>query len=237
MNLLMERSFVIFGVAHSLAMLVTLLLAVGLTRYARAHKCPDNYRLLRFVMGGLLVLAVLLDPVLTLVRYGVGAYGWGMVKDNSLPFFLCDVVALLLAWALFTKSQRLAEIGYLWGLAGTVQGLIMPTLWFGPKTWEFYAFFLEHGGVPIAAVFLVWGMRIIPEKGAFRRAVIWSVSYVGIVMLLNVAMGENYGFLNGKPDAETFFDYMGPWPYYLVTLHVVAFALYGLLLWIAPKRA
>lgn len=232
----MQPDFQLFGTAHNLAMLTTLIIAIVVTSYARSGPDERSLKHLRYAMGILLLVAVALDPVLTLVRYGVGEHGWSLVKDNSLPFYLCDVVAIFLAIALFTKKQRFAEIGYLWGLAGTLQGLIMPTLWFDWREIEFYIFFLEHGGVPIAAVFLVWGMGIIPEKGAFLRAVWWSLGYVAVVMSINFLIGENYGFLNGKPDAETFFDYMGPWPYYLITLHAVAFTLYGILLWIAPKK-
>lgn len=236
MNILMERSFQAFALPHNLAMLVTLVVAIAVTMYARSG--PDEKRLfqVRLIMGSLLLLAVALDPILTLVRYGLTDEGWELLLDNSLPFYLCDVVSIFLALALFTKSQRLAEIGYLWGLAGTVQGLVMPTLWFDYKEIEFYVFFLQHGGAPIAAVFLVWGMGILPEKGAFRRSVYWSLGYIAVVMSINGVIGKNYGFLNDKPAVETFFDYMGPWPFYLITLQLVAYTLYALLLRIAPKK-
>ena len=236
MFVFLQRDFQIFGLPHNFMMVLTFVTAVVLVRYARGNPDEKVLRRVRYLMGILLLVAVALDPILSLKRYGLGAHGWEVVKDNSLPFYLCDVVAIILAIALFTKSQRLAEIGYLWGLAGTLQGLIMPTLWFDWREIEFYIFFLEHGGVPIAAIFLVWGLGIVPEKGAFRRAVWWSLGYVAVVMTINVIIGENYGFLNRKPDAETFFDYMGPWPYYLITLHVVAFLLYAILLKIAPGR-
>ena len=72
-------------------------------------------------------------------------------------------------------------------------------------------------------------------KGAFKRALYWSWGYMAIVMSLNLILGQNYGFLNGIPEVRTLFDYMGPYPYYLITLQVVAFSLYYILLKIAPK--
>ncbi len=164
------------------------------------------------------------------------AQGWGLVVENSLPLYLCDVVSIFLAFALITKNQRLAEIGYLWGLAGTVQGLVTPTLWFDWTHIEFHVFFLQHGGVPVAAVFIVWGLRIIPEKGAFKRSVIWSLGYMAVIMSLNWMIGQNYGFLNRLPEVETLFDHMGPWPYYLITLQVIAYTLYAILLAITPRN-
>ena len=236
MNVLMERPFQAFAMPHNMAMVVTVMIAAILTAYARSGPGEKPLRVIRYTMGVLLLVAVALDPVLTFVRYGVGEHGREVVMDNSLPFYLCDVVSIFLACALFTKNQRLAEIGYLWGLAGTVQGLVMPTLWFDHGEVEFYIFFLQHGGAPVAAVFLVWGLGIVPQKGAFRRAVFWSLGYIAIVMFINRIIDENYGFLNGKPSAGTFFDYMGPWPYYLITLQLVAYTLYLFLLKIAPKK-
>lgn len=236
MEMLLDRPFQPFATPHNVAMLVTLVTAILVTRYARS--CPDEgcLKRLRYIMGSLLLIAVALDPILSLRRYGVGDHGWEVVMDNSLPFYLCDVVSIFLALALFTKNQRLAEIGYLWGLAGTMQGLLMPTLWFDHKEIEFYIFFLQHGGAPVAAIFLIWGLGIVPEKGALKRAVFWSLGYIAIVMSINVLIDENYGFLNGKPDADTFFDYMGPWPFYLITLQLIAYSLYAILLVIAPKK-
>jgi len=236
MFIFLQRDFQPFGLPHNLMMLATVITAGVLIWYARGNPDERILKRIRYTMGTLLLIAVALDPILSLKRYGVGAHGWEVVVDNSLPFYLCDVVSIFLAIALFTKSQRLAEIGYLWGLAGTLQGLIMPTLWFDWREIEFYIFFLEHSGAPIAAVFLVWGLGIIPQKGAFRRAIYWSLGYVAVVMTINFIIGENYGFLNGKPDAETFFDYMGPWPFYLITLQGVAYTLYAILLAIAPKE-
>ena len=236
MDLLMEGSFQAFGVAHHLAMLTTLIVAVVLTAYARGGPDEGNLKVIRYVLGALLLISVALDPVLTLVRYGVEELGREMVVNDSLPFYLCDVVAIVLAFALFTKNQRLVEIGYLWAIAGTLQGLIMPTLWFDHGELEFYIFFLQHGGGPVAAIFLVWGLGIVPAQGAMRRAIYWSLGYIVVVMFINWIIGANYGFLNRKPAGGTLFDHMGPWPHYLVTLQVIAYALYFFLLKIAPRK-
>ena len=235
MSILLQRPFETFAPPHLLALLTTVVLTIVLTRFARKTTNEKLLKQVRYGMGALLLLAVALDPVLTLVRYGWGEGGFAMVMDNSLPFYLCDVVSIFLAIALFTGNQRLAEIGFLWGLAGTVQGLLMPTLWFDHHELEFYVFFLQHGGAPLAAVFIVWGLGITPQKGAFKRSVMWSVGYIATIMTINVLIGENYGFLNDKPKVPTFFDHMGPWPFYLITLQVLAYSMYGILLAIAPS--
>jgi hypothetical integral membrane protein (TIGR02206 family) len=235
--LLSQPEFKLFGIAHCIAMLVTLSLAIGLTRYAKSKPDEKILKRLRYTVAILLVTAVALDPILTLRRYGMGEFGWGLVVDSSLPLYLCDIVSVFLAYALVTKSQRVTEIGYLWGCAGTIQGLITPTLCFDWRSIEFYIFFLQHGGVPVAAVFLVWGLKVVPEKGAWVRALYWSWGYMAIVMTINWMIGKNYGFLNGLPEVHTLFAYMGPYPFCLITLQAVAFILYFILLKIAPTKA
>ena len=227
--------FQIFGVSHLLVIFMVVVLGYALPYWMRNETSELKKIRVRYVFGGLLIFSVLMDPVIILNRWGLGETGWRLLWSSTLPLYLCDIVSLIAAYALFTKNPRATEITYCWGLAGTTQGLLTPTLSYDWNTIDYYNFFLQHGGVPIAAILLVWGMRILPEKGAFKRVVLWSWLYMVIVMLVNVLIGENYGFLSGKPNYPTMFDYMGPYPYYLLTLQGVAFALYYVLLWLVPK--
>ena len=116
------------------------------------------------------------------------------------------------------------------GEDGTLQGLLTPTLQYSWDAPEYYAFFVQHGGVPVAAVTLAFGTALKPHPGAFGRVVFWSWMYLAVVYGLNRLLGANYGFLNAKPPVPSLLDYMGPYPWYLLTLQFVAFALYLLLL-------
>ena len=71
----MEGDFQAFAVPHNLAMLTTLIVAVVLTAYARSGPDERNLKIIRYVLGALLLISVALDPVLTLVRYGVEELG------------------------------------------------------------------------------------------------------------------------------------------------------------------
>ncbi|MBT8037154.1 MAG: TIGR02206 family membrane protein [Verrucomicrobiae bacterium] len=230
-----SRVFTAFGVAHCTALAVTAGAAIGLVMLARSSASEKIKRRAEVSLGVLLLLSVLADPLTNWLRYayepgGSTAQALEIMHQNSYPFYLCDVVAIVLAVALFKRSQRLAEVGYLWGVAGTFQGLITPTLYFSWDAPEYYAFFLQHGGVPVAGLLLVFGLKLRPEKGAFKRILIWSWSYMAIVIVLNALLSTNYGFLNSKPGVPTLFDYMGPHPWYLVTVHLIAYLLFGLLL-------
>jgi len=219
-----------FGISHLTAIFVVVVLCYALPRWMRHETSEDKKTRVRYMFGGLLIFSVLMDPVIIFNRWGTGEMGWKLFWNSTLPLYLCDVVSLVAAYALFTKSPRATEVAYCWGLAGTTQGLLTPTLSYDWNTVDYYNFFLQHGGVPVAAVLLVWGMRVVPEAGAFKRIVLWSWLYMGVVIPINVLIDENYGFLSGKPDYPTMLDYMGPYPYYLITVQVVAFGLYYVLL-------
>lgn len=226
------RAFETFGLPHCTAMAASVIASVYMVRLNRsASVSPERKHRANVILGVILIIAVALDPILTWLRYHhQPGLALRLIRETALPFYLCDVVSLLLAYALITRRQRFAEMGYLWGIAGTVQGLITPTLYFSWDTTEYYAFFAQHGGVPVAALALAFGTPLRPEQGAFRRAVGWSWVYMLVVFCLNLLFRANYGFLNAKPSVGTLFDYMGPYPWCLITLQLVAFTFYFLLL-------
>ena len=232
----MGQDFHHFGTSHWLALAFVFIAGILMVRLMRSDTQEIIKTRVRYVFGSLLIIAVAMDPVLNFMRYGFTETGWHCFWNSALPLYLCDIVSIIAAFALFTKNRYLTEIAYLWAIGGTMQGLLTPTLEFGWRTLEYYNFFLQHGGFPVAAVTLIWGLKIYPAKGAFRRAIYWSIGYMATVMSYNYFSGQNYGFLNGKPKVEgTLFDFMGPEPYYLITLNLVAYALYYILLKIAPS--
>jgi hypothetical integral membrane protein (TIGR02206 family) len=226
------RAFEIFGLPHCAAMAVTVIAAIGMVWLNRSGSVSSELKhRVNVILGIILIVAVMLDPILTWLRYDEKPIlAAKLVRETALPLYLCDVVSLVLAYALIARKQRFAEMGYLWGIAGTVQGLITPTLYFSWDTPEYYAFFAQHGGVPVAALALAFGTSLRPQVGAFKRAIFWSWFYMAGVFVFNLLLNANYGFMNAKPAVGTLFDYMGPYPWYLITLQFIAFTFYFLLL-------
>jgi hypothetical integral membrane protein (TIGR02206 family) len=188
-------------------------------------------RIANLALAIVLTASVVLDPfVFWHYNRHDPTLAWKQIISVGLPFYLCDIVALVLAWALWRRSPRCAELGYLWGIAGTVQGLITPTLYYDWDSIAYYVFFAQHSGVPIAALTVAYGLRLQPQRGALVRTVAWSFGYMVGAFGLNSLLGSNYGFVNGKPNVPTMFDHMGPYPWYLLTLQAIAATVYALLL-------
>jgi hypothetical integral membrane protein (TIGR02206 family) len=224
--------FILFGPAHGAAVLATIAGVIFMVRLNRSATIPVRFkRAANTALAVVLVISVGMDPLLTWLRYRDDpAEAAQLLRENSLPFHLCDIVSLILAVALITRRQRLAELGYLWGVAGTLQGVITPAVKFDWHSPEYYAFFAQHGGVQAAALGLVLGAGLTPQPGAFRRVMLWSWTYMAAAFTVNALLHTNYGYMNGKPEAASLLDHLGPWPWYLLSLQGVAFVFFGLLL-------
>lgn len=228
----MDNTFHLFGPSHWVAMLMSAAAAWWLILFYRASSEAGRKRRMDMALAGILIVTVLLDPVLNCVRLwdSPAAEIWAQVKKDSLPMHFCDLVALLLAAALITRRQRLAETGYLWGLSGTMQGLLTPGLKYDWPAPEYFAFFLQHGGVPVVALGLVFGAGLAPLPGALRRSLLWINAYLVVIFAFNFLLDTNYGYLNAKPDQASLLDVLGPWPWYLLAMEGLAVSFFALLL-------
>jgi hypothetical integral membrane protein (TIGR02206 family) len=217
------EEFSAYGGDHLGALGVAALAGIAMCWVARSGGFPRLERAQRF---GLAVLLILIFPLsllagkLSLVPLGV---------SNSLPMHLCDWAAITAFFALLWKKPLLCEMTYFWGLAGKVQGLLTPDIAFGFPDAAFLIFFLHHGGVVLAALYIVLGLRFTPRPGAVLRMFLWTQFYVVVAALTNLALGSNYGYLRAKPIKASLLDVMGDWPWYILVLETVCLVLFLLL--------
>ena len=81
----------------------------------------------------------------------------------------------------------------------------------------------------------MWGVLVFrqrPEPRSILRAWIALNLLAGVAALVNWALGTNYLYLGGKPAGASLLDWLGPWPWYL--LSVEALALFSFALWYLP---
>lgn len=138
--------------------------------------------------------------------------------ENALPIQLCDVAAIAGVLALWKRGQLACELVYFFGLAGTLQGLITPNLQQDFPSPRFFSFFLTHGSVVIAALYVVLGLRVTPRRWSVPRMLAWILSWAAAVAVINAVLHTNYGFLCAKPPVASLMDVLGPWPWYIGAL-------------------
>jgi hypothetical integral membrane protein (TIGR02206 family) len=147
----------------------------------------------------------------------------------ALPLHLCDVAAFVAAAALWTRRPLLVELTYFWGLAGTSNSLITPDISDHFPGYLFFQFYIDHGAIVAAALFLVIGLQITPRRGAVARVAVLTLGLAAFDSVVNLMTGGNYMFLRHAPGVHSLLDLMGPWPWYVVGAAALALALFAAL--------
>ena len=150
-------------------------------------------------------------------------------RTNVLPMHFCDWALAASILALHSRHWLAVEVAYFFGLAGTLQGLLTPSLRYDWPHPAFFTFFVVHAGIVVTAVHLVAGMRLLPRPGAVFRMIGLTLLYGVVAAVVNASLGTNYGFLCAKPASGSLLDILGPWPWYVGSLVAVASVLYTLL--------
>ena len=159
-------------------------------------------------------------------------YAWYITSGNftlaeSLPLYSCRLAIIGTVFMLLTKSKRLFNIVYYWGMVGGLIALITPdTSGFGPPHIMFVQYFIGHGTLIVSILYMMLAYGYYPTKPSLKRAYkITSIYFVG-VFFINKLVGGNYSYLNGKPNTPTMLDALPPYPYYVAVLLGAMFILF-----------
>jgi hypothetical integral membrane protein (TIGR02206 family) len=153
----------------------------------------------------------------------------GIPLAQSLPLQLCDAATFIAAFALLWRSTWLVELTWFWGLAGSLQALLTPDLPQHFPSYQYFQYYIAHGGIVAAALVLVIGLGLRPAPLGVVRAAALTVGYVALVGMVDALTGANYMYLRSKPPSPTLLDVMGPWPWYILSAAGVGAALFALL--------
>jgi len=205
----MNPPFVMFGHPHLVALAVTVMVPVALAVLARRDRGLDP--VFRRGLAALLGCGWAAWYILFALR------GW-LTIYNGLPLNLCDWAAFVLILALLNPRQRTYELGYFWGLGGTVQGLATPDIRYEFPDAQFIFFFIEHGGIVAALLYLTLGTGMRPTWASLPRVILASFGYAGVAAAADWLLGTDYGFLRGKPENVSLLSLLAPWPWYIPEL-------------------
>ncbi|HEX9048925.1 MAG TPA: TIGR02206 family membrane protein [Anaeromyxobacter sp.] len=216
----MSPAFPTFGPAHLAILAAVPLAAAALAALARRRRGAE--RPIRLALAAALAANELAWYVHAL-RSG------GVRPPHGLPLDLCDLVLWLTVWALAAPRPALLEIVYDLGLAGSGMALLTPDPGASLTSYAGAKFFVAHGGVVAAILFLAAAGALRPRPGAWRRVFLWVNAYAALVALFDWRFGTNYMYLREKPASASLLDALGPWPWYVLAAEPLALALLWLL--------
>lgn len=154
------------------------------------------------------------------------AFARGDVRPpHGLPLDLCDAVAWVTVYGLLSGRTWALETAYYLGIAGSGMALLTPDIGLGGSSWDAAQFFVAHGLVVGAVLFLVLAGDVRPRPRAWVRTFLLVNAYAAFIAAYDAYFGTNYMYLCEKPRAGTLLDLLGPWPLYILAAEPVAIAL------------
>lgn len=209
----------IFGASHLVALAVTAAVAWWMICAARS---AGGARRAEVILAILLLTSY---PAKILARLHGGI---AVNVDVALPMHLCDLAGIAGFFALVTRRPLMAELTYFWGLSGTVQALLTPSICYEFPSAAYFAFFQLHSSVVIAALYLPLGLGWRPRRGAVLRVWYWGLGYVVVACVVDWLLGANYGFFREVAEGSLM-ELLGPWPYYIASMALLALPVFALL--------
>ncbi len=139
----------------------------------------------------------------------------------TLPFQLCSISLYLCIWMLLTKQKWVFEVVYFLGVGGALQALLTPELFYDFPHFRFLHFFIAHVSIILAVFYMLW-----VEKGQIMFKSVWKAfAALNVIALLvyfvNRLTDGNYMFLAHKPTNASLIDFLGPYPWYILSLELV----------------
>jgi hypothetical integral membrane protein (TIGR02206 family) len=209
------HSFRLFSVEHFLPLGIILVLCTLLFIFRNKLKEKSKRRYLSFFLAFLLLLSTALEQIWLLYEHA-----WSL--KSSLPLQLSDLSVIFAIVMLFSKSKKLFQFLYFAGLGSSIQAILTPDLGrYSFPHFEYFEFFVSHGGVVLACIFMVLFFNYSPTLQWMWVTIFIVNIYSGLVFFLNKWLGANYLYIMKKPKSVSLLDYLGQWPWYLLSIEII----------------
>ena len=151
--------------------------------------------------------------------YHISLGGYNVSQD--LPLFLCSFLALIIPIFTHYRKYWMYEILLFWIIAGTSQGVMTPDIAEGFPSLDYFRYWIAHLGLLTIIFYATFVLKMRPKfKSVFKSFLALQV-YAIIFMGINYLLDANYSYLNRKPESASVLDYLGDWPYYLLSIEAL----------------
>lgn len=225
----MDNVFVLFSIAHGMAILVLclgiLLLFIFRNKWTMEPKSMQRIEWL-FALS-----LFLMEMLYHIWMISVGRWG----PSDSLPLELCSFslfAAIILLW---TGNKHFIDFVFFAGIGGALQAIVTPVLDLGFPHFRYFHFFYTHIGIILTALYFVWIKGYRPTfKGIIKTMIALNI-LLPFIFIINIVFQGNYMFLREKPYNGSLLDFLGPYPWYILSLEGVAFGMF-ICLWLLFRK-
>lgn len=211
--------FIIFGEQHLIALAI--ILAIGII-FPWLVKRQNNPRIIE-TLAWILAVSLVGHEI---IKFGFRVWYYDFPWQNELPLHLCRIATFVTAVVLVNRSQKLYNLIYFWGLGGGVQALLTPDIPFAFPHGTAWFFFIGHGLLVIAILYCTVVFKLLPTFKSIKQVFITTNLIALPLIPLNFLIDSNYLYLRQKPVTGSLLDFLGPWPWYLISLEVVMLVIF-----------
>lgn len=218
--------FQIFGTPHLVAMALTLAVPILLAEAVRRAASESVADAGAWFLAGTLLVNESIHW-----SYRLNNVGWSRCVQDHLPLHVCGITIVLTAAVLIFRGQRMYEIAYFWGLAGSTNAVITPgDLEAGFPDYRFFQYFIAHSGIVAGVLYATLALKMRPTLGGLFQAFV-ALNVLAVVLgVLNFLLGSNYMFLCRPPDGTESPFFFAGWPWYIPIIDLIALAMFFVVL-------
>ena len=149
---------------------------------------------------------------------------------EDLPLHLCNLMSMVMPLVYIFRLRIVWGITFFWIMAGCAQSIFTPTLTESMPHYEAIRYWLVHAVIILGALYgnMVIGWKIVWQDAV--RSIIGINLLAAVLYPTNVLLESNYMYMNAKPPGTTFYDLLGPWPNYIVSLEFIVISVFMLML-------
>ena len=198
--------FTYFSLAHFLPILLMIGIMFLIVKYRDKLKVCKNEERIRLTLAFVMIISEM-------------SYFWRLVGVESLnanptdhlPITVCGWALIFCSFMVLTKNKTLFDIAYFWVFAGSIFGLLTPTVitYTGPTRFRYYQYWVEHtmGFIALFYMIFVHGMR--PKIKSMIKSY-GALAILGVVAIVanNMFPGANYLFVARAEDASSILDFL-----------------------------
>ncbi len=146
---------------------------------------------------------------------------------NLLPFNLCNYTLILAAFMMILRSNKLFHLVYFWSI-GAILAILTPDIRVVFPNYSNISFFVTHYYIYFAVFYSLKYFKFTITFKALKKSFIYINEIMIVLFPLNFFLNTNYMFLKKKPISSPM-DFLGPWPYYIISLEIIMIILFSLM--------
>ena len=216
--------FVLFGNIHIVTMLSILAASVFIPLIYK-NKSVAQKSVMTKIIACIVIAHVVISTYKDLFILE-NPYNWREV----LPFHMCDLSEIFLAWFLLGGPKILYKCAFFWGIAGATMAIITPDISHHDLDYAF--FMIGHGMIVIGIMYATIALNNRPyAKDILTVSFITACILLPITYLINLILGEpaNFWYLMAKPAGASLMDAFPEPPFHLLVLTPLALAMFFLI--------